>query len=102
MSGVLVIMEQRSGTINRMSFEAQAAGQQLADMLSTTLAIAIPAGKDFSADGGESHGRAPAAAYLVQHELLEPYTSDAYVSSLEQLIKKLSPDYVLFPHTYQV
>lgn len=102
MSGVLVVMEQRSGTWNRMSFEALAAAQQLADKLSTTVTVAVPAGKDFSTDGFESKGRVPSAAYLIQHELLEPYTSDAYVIALEQLIKKLAPDYVLFPHTYQV
>jgi electron transfer flavoprotein alpha subunit len=102
MSGVLVVMEQRSGTWNRMSFEAHAAGAQLAEKLNLSLTIAVLAGKDFSADGFESKGRAPSAACLVQHELLEPYTSDAYVIALEQLIQKLAPDYVLFPHTYQV
>jgi electron transfer flavoprotein alpha subunit len=102
MSGVLVILEQRSGSINRMSFEALAAGQQLADKLSANVTVAVAAGKDLSADGFEIHGRAPAGAFLVQHELLEPYTSDAYVIALEQLIQKLQPDYVLFPHTYQV
>ncbi len=102
MSGVLVLLEQRSGSINRLSFEALAAGQQLADKLSATVTVAVAAGEDFSADGFETHGHAPAAAYLVQHELLEPYTSDSYVIALEQLIQKLQPDYVLFPHTYQV
>jgi len=102
MSGVLVILEQRSGTWNRMSFEAVAAGHALAEKTNLPLTIATLAGKDFAADGFEAHGRAPHAAYLVQHELLEPYTSDAYVIALEQLIKKLSPAYVLFPHTYQV
>ncbi|WP_035349566.1 electron transfer flavoprotein subunit alpha/FixB family protein [Edaphobacter aggregans] len=102
MSGVLVILEQRSGTWNRMSFEAVAAAQQLAEKTNLPLTLAAPAGKDFSADGFEAHGRAPSAAYLVEHELLEPYTSDAYVIALEQLIKKLGPAYVLFPHTYQV
>jgi len=102
MSGVLVILEQRSGSINRMSFEALAAGQQLADKLSATVTVAVAAGKELSADGFETHGPAPAGSFLVQHELLEPYTSDAYVIALEQLIQKLQPDYVLFPHTYQV
>ena len=93
MSGVLVIMEQRSGTWNRMSFEAVAAGRALAEKTNLPLTIAALAGK----------GAAPSGpAYLVQHDLLEPYTSDAYVIALEQLIKKLSPAYVLFPHTYQV
>ena len=100
MSGVLVVLEKTPGSaaINRMSFEALAAAQQLADKLSTTVTLAVPAGKEF---GFEAHGKS-ASAYLLQHELLEPYTSDAYVSALEQFIKKLSPDYVIFPHTYQV
>jgi electron transfer flavoprotein alpha subunit len=93
MSGVLVIMEQRSGTWNRMSAEAVAAGQALAEKTNLPLTTVALAGKDTTLIG---------PSYLVQHELLEPYTSDAYVIALEQLIKKLSPDYVLFPHTYQV
>src|SRR3954454_5987284 len=101
MSGVLVVMEQRSGTWNRMSFEAVAAARQLAEKLSLPLTVAALADKG-SAPSTWEIGALPASAYLVQHELLEPYTSDAYVLALEQLIQKLSPDYVLFPHTYQV
>ena len=41
MSGVLVITEQRKGTWNRMSFEALAAGQQLAAKLGTGCAAAV-------------------------------------------------------------
>jgi electron transfer flavoprotein alpha subunit len=37
-----------------------------------------------------------------QHALLKDYTADGYVSALEQLIRKLNPSYVVFPHTYQV
>jgi electron transfer flavoprotein alpha subunit len=33
---------------------------------------------------------------------LKDYTADGYVSALEQLIKKLEPAFVVFPHTYQV
>ncbi|QNI36374.1 electron transfer flavoprotein subunit alpha/FixB family protein [Edaphobacter albus] len=100
MSGVLVILEQRSGTWNRMSYEAVAAGRALAEKTGQPLAVATLAGKGAALSwqiGGQ-----PTTAYLVEHELLEPYTSDAYVIALEQLIKKLEPSYVLFPHTYQV
>src|SRR5262249_2266910 len=96
------IMEQRSGTINRMSFEAVAAANALAEKANLPLTIAALAGKTAVPGGWETGGKQPAAAYLVQHEFLEPYTSDAYVLSHAQLIKKLSPDYVLSPHTYQV
>jgi electron transfer flavoprotein alpha subunit len=101
MNGVLVILEQRSGTWNRMSFEAVAAARQLSEKLNLPLTVAALAGKGTAPTTWEI-GALPSSAYLVEHELLEPYTSDAYVLALEQLIKKLSPDYVIFPHTYQV
>lgn len=100
MSGILVILEQRSGTWNRMSFEAIAAGHALAEKTGQPLIVATLAGNGAALSwqiGGQ-----PSSTYLVEHELLEPYTSDAYVIALEQLIKKLEPSYVLFPHTYQV
>jgi electron transfer flavoprotein alpha subunit len=34
--------------------------------------------------------------------LLASYTSDGYVLAFEQLIRKLQPSYIVFPHTYQV
>ena len=40
-------------------------------------------------------------AYAVKHPLLEKYTSDGYVLAFEQLIRKLEPSYIVFPHTYQ-
>ena len=40
--------------------------------------------------------------YAVEHALLKEYTADGYVIALEQLVKKLAPSYVVFPHTYQV
>jgi electron transfer flavoprotein alpha subunit len=101
MRGVLVILEQRSGTWNRMSFEAVAAARSLAEKLNQPLTVAALAGKAAAPTTWEI-GALPSDAYLVAHDLLEPYTSDAYVIALEQLINKLAPDYVLFPHTYQV
>ena len=41
MSGVLVLMEQRGGAWNRMSFEALAAGQQLAAKLGMECSAAV-------------------------------------------------------------
>jgi electron transfer flavoprotein alpha subunit len=102
MSGVLVVMEQRAGTWNKMSFEALAAGQQLAAKLGVGVSAAV-VGEGLEALGGSwvSSGKLD-AAYAVEHALLKEYTADGYVAALEQLIKKLAPVYVLFPHTYQV
>jgi electron transfer flavoprotein alpha subunit len=47
-------------------------------------------------------GKAPRNAYLVTDDLLKAYTSDGYVEALSQLVEKVKPAYVVFPHTYQV
>ncbi len=37
----------------------------------------------------------------MRHPLLASYTADGYTAAFEALIRKLNPDLVLFPHTYQ-
>ncbi|HMH13236.1 MAG TPA: electron transfer flavoprotein subunit alpha/FixB family protein [Edaphobacter sp.] len=101
MSGVLVVMEQRAGVWNKMSFEALAAGQQLAAKLGMGISAAV-AGQGLHTLGPWIANGKIDATYAVEHELLKEYTSDGYVTALEQLVKKLEPSYVLFPHTYQV
>ena len=101
MSGVLVVMEQRAGVWNKMSFEALAAGQQLATKLGVGLSAAV-VGDGLQALGGWASSGKVDAAYAVEHSLLKEYTADGYVAALEQLVKKVSPAYVVFPHTYQV
>lgn len=96
MSGVLVVLEHRGGSINRMSFEALAAGRQLAERLGLECSAAV---LGESGAGGSVGG---AKVYSVEHALLKDYTADGYVAGLEQLVKKVEPAYVLFPHTYQV
>ena len=101
MSGVLVVMEQRAGAWNKMSFEALAAGQQLAAKLGVGLSAAV-VGDGLQALGAWALNGKVDAAYAVEHPLLKEYTADGYVAALEQLVKKVSPAYVVFPHTYQV
>jgi electron transfer flavoprotein alpha subunit len=100
-NSVLVVTEQRAGAWNRMSFEALSAAQQLAASLNLTLAAAIlGTSPEIAALTPELAAKAPVIA--VAHELLAQYTADGYVAALEQLIRQLSPAYVVFPHTYQV
>lgn len=87
---ILVVMEQRGG----MSLETLVAGQQLAKQLGTTVSAAVIGSDGVQADLEK--------VYAVEHELLAQYTPDAYSSALRQLIAQVKPDYVLFPHTYQV
>ena len=61
MSGVLVVMEQRAGVWNKMSFEALAAGQQLATKLGVGVSAAV-VGEGLQTLGGwASSGKVDAA-----------------------------------------
>jgi electron transfer flavoprotein alpha subunit len=105
MNGVLVILEQRARegrpSWNRMSWEALAAGQELAAEVNQPVMAAV-AGNDLAALRPDLSDKPLAAAYAVQHQLLAAYTADGFTAALEQLIRKLDPAFVLFPHTYQV
>jgi electron transfer flavoprotein alpha subunit len=101
MSGILVMMEQRGGAWNRMSFETLAAAQKLASDLGQTASAAVT-GKGVQALANELASKRLDRVYAVESDLLESYTADGYTAALEQLIKKVQPSYVLFPHTYQV
>jgi len=100
MNGVLVVLEHRNSW-NRMSWEALAAGQALAAEMNQPLMAAVVQGT--GADLGPDLARQSAAkAYIVRHELLDPYTADGFTGALEQLIRRVDPAFILFPHTYQV
>ncbi len=101
MSGVLVILEQRGGAWNRMSFETLAAGQQLASAMGVAGYAAV-AGQGVDGLGAELAAYKLAKVHVVAHDLLKNYTPDGFTAALEQLIRAHSPQVVLFPHTYQV
>jgi len=98
---LLVVTEQRSGEWNRMSLETLAAGQKLAAATGHSLCAAVP-GHGIAPLAGELGTKKLTRVYAVDHELLASYTADGYAAALEQLIRKVQPSYVLFPHTYQV
>ncbi|HUS06388.1 MAG TPA: electron transfer flavoprotein subunit alpha/FixB family protein [Bryobacteraceae bacterium] len=101
MSGVLVFLEQKSGVWNRMSWEALAAGQQLAASTGQPLAAAI-LGANAAALAAEAAKYKLDELLTVENPALANYTADGYSAAAEQVIRQKSPDYVLFPHTYQV
>lgn len=98
---VLVVLEQRGGKWNRMSFEALAAGQKLASALGVPLqATLVGSGVDGLAKEVTMYDLAK--VFAVDHELLAEYTPDGYTNALEQLIKAQQPKAIVLPHTYQV
>jgi electron transfer flavoprotein alpha subunit len=101
MSGVLVVLEHQSRNgstaLSRTSLEALAAGQLLAQSANTECSAVI-----FGAKPSEVSSAKVSAIYELRHQLLETYTADAYITALQQLIEKIQPACVVFPHTYQV
>lgn len=98
---ILVITEQRQGKWNNTSFETLVAAQQIAaDTASTISAVVI--GKGVANFAEDLAAKNIAEVLLVEHDLLESYTPDAYCLALSQVIQSAKPDLVLFPHTYQV
>jgi electron transfer flavoprotein alpha subunit len=100
-SGVLVVVEHREGRLGRASLEALAAGQQLAAGVGGEC-FAIVLGDGIAGVVGELKGKRLAKVFAVERALLKAYTADGYVHALEQVLKKVGPAYVVFPHTYQV
>ena len=98
---ILIIAEQRQGKLNRASLETLVAAQQLAEARSAKLVVALP-GKGVAAQAAEFSSKKLDELFLVEHDLLEPYTPDGFAAALRQLIEQLQPALVLFPHTYQV
>jgi electron transfer flavoprotein alpha subunit len=101
MSGVWVVLEEREGRIGRISWEAIAAGQQLGAQ--TGLQVnAATVGAQTEALAAEAAAKALARVVRVEHPLLAAYTADGFSLAMEQLFRAEQPDYVIFPHTYQV
>ena len=95
---ILVIAEQRGGTLNRATWETIAAAQQLAG--EDAIAIAV-----VGADVGRVALEVAAAQVKEVVTLVDPalasYTPDGYTMALRQAIDQLSPSLVVLPHTYQ-
>jgi electron transfer flavoprotein alpha subunit len=51
---------------------------------------------------GDAATKDVAKVYAIEHADLAAYSADGYTSALEQLIRATNPEYVVFPHTYQV
>src|SRR5260370_4103765 len=98
---ILVIIEQREGRLNRVSWETITAGQAVAAATGWTLEAAV-AGAKVGELAREVAVKKVAKAYAVESSKLEPYTPDAFVAALEQFISAKQPKLVLMPHTYQV
>ena len=101
MDTILVVVEQREGKLNRVSWETIAAGQAIAAHTGWTLEAAVM-GSGAAAIAGEVAGKKIAKVYDVESARLEAYTPDAFAHALRGFLGKHPATLVLMPHTYQV
>jgi electron transfer flavoprotein alpha subunit len=101
MDTILVIVEQREGKLNRVSWETMAAGQAVAAQTGWTLEAAV-VGSGVAAIASEVAAKKVAKVYDVESPRLEPYTPDAFTHALRDFLGKHPARFVLMPHTYQV
>jgi electron transfer flavoprotein alpha subunit len=94
---ILVVAEQRDGTLNRVSWETIAAAQK-AECGSITVAVL---GSGIDAVAAQVAGAEAAAVVCIDDPQLAQYTADGYVQALQQLIAAEPPTHVFLPHTYQ-
>ncbi len=97
---ILVIAEQRGGTLNRATWETIAAAQQLAGVTGAPIAILVPGGS-LGSVASELAAAEVKEVVTVESPSLEPYTPDGFTAALEDAITELAPAHVLLPHTYQ-
>jgi len=98
---VLVVLEQQAERRHPMSWEALAAGQQIAAKLNLRLEVAA-IGSGLVDTLADVAAKRCDRVLALEHELLGEYTPDGFSIALKQVIETLSPTLVLFPHTYQV
>lgn len=98
---ILVVVEQREGKLNRVSWETIAAGQAIAAQTGWTLEAAV-LGAGVAAIAGEVAAKKVAKVYGIESPKLEPYTPDAFAHVLKEFLGTHSVQFVLMPHTYQV
>jgi electron transfer flavoprotein alpha subunit len=98
---IFVVVEQREGKLNRVSWETITAGQAIAAATGWTLEAAVVGGNSASV-AAEIAAKKVAKVYSIESPKLEPYTPDAFAAALKQFLATKQPKLVLMPHTYQV
>jgi electron transfer flavoprotein alpha subunit len=98
---ILVVVEQREGKLNRVSWETITAGQAIAAATGWPLEAAV-VGSGVNSIPSEVAGKKVSKVYDIESPKFEPYTPDAFAAGLRQFLESRQPKLVLMPHTYQV
>jgi electron transfer flavoprotein alpha subunit len=98
---ILVVVEQREGKLNRVSWETIAAAQTIAGQTGGGVEAAV-FGNGIGSIASEVAAKKVNKVYAIESPRLADYTPDGAVFALKQFIQQKQPALVLMPHTYQV
>ena len=97
---ILVIAEQRDGTLNRASWESIAGAQQIAQLSGEPIVVVVP-GAGLQVVAAELAAAAVSEVVTLDAAVLAAYTADGYTEALQAAVAELAPSIVVLPHTYQ-
>ncbi len=98
---ILVVVEQREGKLNRVSWETLVAGQKLAAETGWSLEAAV-LGAGVEGIASEIAAKKVGKVHDIEASALQSYTPDAFSAALKQFLDSKQSRLVLMPHTYQV
>ena len=98
---ILIVAEHRSGKLNQASWEAVAAGQQMAGESGAAGAKVLVLGSGVMEAAAELALAAVAGVLTIDHALLEPYTPEGHVQAVAAVVAETKPEWVVLPHTYR-
>ena len=98
---ILVVLEDSNGKIHRLSLEAIAGAQKLANShkLSVSALVIGMNADDLSSEASKYNID---KVLKVNNDLISSYSSDGYAEVVRQVIERESPKYIFFGHSYQV
>ena len=92
--GVWTIAEQRDGEIRKITYELVSEGRRLADALGQELTVVL-LGSNIKEKAAELGNYGADRVMVADDPRLEPYTTDAYVSVISELVKANDPAILL-------
>ena len=98
--GVWTIAEQRGGEIRKITYEIVSEGRRLADALGQELTV-ILLGSNIKGTAAELGQYGADKVLVADDSRLEPYTTDAYVSVISELVKANDPQILILGASVQ-
>ena len=98
--GVWTIAEQRDGEIRKITYEIVSEGRRLADALGQELTV-ILLGSNIKEKAAELGQYGADKVLVADDSRLEPYTTDAYVSVISELVKANDPQILILGASVQ-